>query len=194
MEPIEILKWLIPGSVIAAALLTIWRWLTRSWRTDMEIRAGRLKELAEFEKNIEAAYGRDQMKEFEPLIDQMKRPALEATATRMLVLRDKKSFWDILLFIGGGLIALSALVSLSPLGESLVWPLSLFSIIGLAIIFVFIVVMIIDECKAKKEAKSIVSKFLAQPKPHATTEQEQVSPDDQSSNGSPEPAQGHAEK
>lgn len=143
----------------------------------MEIKAGRLKELTEFEKNIETAYGRDQMKEFEPIINQMKRPALEATATRMLVLRDKKTHWDIALFSGGGLIAISALMSSARLNDLLTWIVGIASMIGIALIITFICVMIKDERKAKREAKEIVSQVLAQPRRHSSTEQKQAPPE-----------------
>lgn len=164
MEAFEVLKWLVPGSVVAAALLTVWRWLTRSWQADMEIRVSRLKELAEFEKNIKAAYGDDKMDEFAPLIDRIKRPALEATASRIIVLRDKKSFWDYTLFTGGGAIAASALVSMSPLGEKLSLLLGIISLLGLVLIIVFIGNAIREEGKAKREAQKIVNDILPQPR------------------------------
>lgn len=166
MDPIEVFKWLIPGSVVAAALLTVWRWLTRSWRSDMELRASKLKELGEFEYNIESAYGRNNIRQFRPLINKVKRPMLEITATRMIVLSDKNPKWDIVLYFSGGLIVISALISLFDVDTFWAGPLGAVAALGFIGMGIFIIVMILDEQRARRKAKSLVSKILDETDEH----------------------------
>lgn len=162
MSFLDVVKWLLPGSAILAGASVFFRWLTLSWRSDLETRASKLDDLSRFERRLKDHYGENGIKEFRGLIDDVKRPALVSLAKRMYIIKNRKSWFDWFLVLGGAFMTATVILSLS---SGLKAPQSVLTTLGFTSalsILVFAVNAWIEDRAAKTGSKELVENILSQ--------------------------------